>query len=180
MFFFLNLGQDYKQVTKNLFFNLFSEKKTNMYSSINSNYFHAQFSVINGALSSAHYSKSLGRQTLATLLAAYREYSQHMCPTISTKSNLKRCCRCKKYILFFVAYKHTLKDKNPAYGRLQISRPMRIEATIYFLLNKKKSIRNNSLFLRLYELVRKCISPPVKHLPHMDLPLVQSGTTPRF
>ena len=131
---FFNLGQDYKQVTKNLFFHLFSGKKTNMYSSINSNYFHAQFSVINGALLLAHYSKSLGRQTLATLLAAYRKYSQHMCPTISTKSILKRCCRCKKSILLFVVYKHTLKDKNPAYGRLRISKPMRIEAPIYFFV----------------------------------------------
>ena len=61
--------------------------------------------------------------------------------------------------------------KNPAYGRHRISRPMRIE---------KNSIRNDSLFLRLYELVPKCTSPLVEHLPRVDLPRVQSTTTPCF
>ena len=40
-------------------------------------------------------------------------------------------------------------------------------STNNFLL-KKKSIRNDSLFLRLYELVHKLSSPPVQPLPHVD------------
>ena len=35
-----------------------------------------------------------------------------------------------------------------------------------------------TLCFRLYELFHKCTSPPVKHLPRVDLPRVQSGTTP--
>ena len=54
----------------------------------------------------------------------------------------------------------------------------------YFFVEKRKkenSIRNDSLFLRLYELVLKCTSPPVEQLPpRVDLPWVQSGTTPCF
>ena len=46
--------------------------------------------------------------------------------------------------------------------------------------NRKNSIRNDSLFLRLYKLVHKCTSPPLEHLPRVDLPRVQSGTTPCF
>ena len=65
------------------------------------------------------------------------------------------------------------KERNLAYWRHQISRPMRIEAPIFFCW--KNSIRNDSLFLRLYVLVHKCNSPPVEHLPREDLPGVQSG-----
>ena len=65
-----------------------------------------------------------------------------------------------------------------------------IPETPNFLTNKnrstnifffeKKSIWKDSLFLRLYELVHRCLCPPVEHLPHVDLPLVESGTTPCF
>ena len=37
-----------------------------------------------------------------------------------------------------------------------------------------------STFLRLYESVHKCTSPPVKHLPRVDKPRVQYRTTPCF
>ena len=60
---------------------------------------------------------------------------------------------------------------------------MQKEAPIFLLLKKRKdknSIRNDSLFLRLYKLVHKCTSSPIKHLPHMDLPRVKSGTNPCF
>ena len=74
----------------------------------------------------------------------------------------------------------TLLQKNPAYGRHQISWQMRKEAQIFFCKKKKKSIRNDSLFLRLYALVHKCTSPPAEDLPDVDLQQVQSETTPRF
>ena len=38
----------------------------------------------------------------------------------------------------------------------------------------------NNFFLRLYQLVHKCISPPVEHISRLDLLWVQSGTTPCF
>ena len=55
---------------------------------------------------------------------------------------------------------------------------MRIEAPIFFLLKKK--ILKDSPFLRLYELVHKCTSPPAEHLPCVELLRMQSGTTPLF
>ena len=37
--------------------------------------------------------------------------------------------------------------------------------------------KKKSLFLRIYKLVHKCTSQPIKHLPRMDLAQLQSGTT---
>ena len=62
----------------------------------------------------------------------------------------------------------SLQQKDTAYGRHQISQPMRIIAPIFFS-GEKNLIRNNSLFLRLLEFGHKCSSPPVEHLPRMDL-----------
>ena len=42
------------------------------------------------------------------------------------------------------------------------------------------AIWNDSLFLRLYESVDECTSPPFKHLPHVADPCMQSRTTPCF
>ena len=53
-------------------------------------------------------------------------------------------------------------------------------STNIFFVKKRKSIRNDSSFSRLYALVHKCTSPPVEDLPDVDLPLVQSETTPCF
>ena len=53
----------------------------------------------------------------------------------------------------------------------------------FFFVEKKKNknlIRSKSLFLGLYELLHKCTSPPVEHLPRVDHQRVQSGTTPCF
>ena len=69
--------------------------------------------------------------------------------------------------------------KNPAYGRHKISRPMWIEAPMFFLL-KKNSIQNGSLFLSLYESLDKCTRPLVENLPRMDNPCMQSQTIPCF
>ena len=52
-------------------------------------------------------------------------------------------------------------------------------STIFFFFFFE-SIWNDSLFLRLYDLVHKFTSPLVEHLPRLDLPRVQSGTTPCF
>ena len=52
------------------------------------------------------------------------------------------------------------KNKNLAHGRHRISQPMRIEATNFF--------------------VYKWTSPPVEHLPRVNLPRMQSGTTSLF
>ena len=41
-------------------------------------------------------------------------------------------------------------------------------------------IRNDSLFLRLYESVHECTSRPVEHLSRVDYPWVQSETTSCF
>ena len=59
------------------------------------------------------------------------------------------------------------------------------DADISININKYKKIikkltRNNSSFLRLYEMIHKCTSPPVKYLPRVDLQRVQSETTPCF
>ena len=48
-------------------------------------------------------------------------------------------------------------------------------STIFFL-KKKKIIPEQLLVLRLCELVHKCTSPLIEHLPRLDLPWVQSGT----
>ena len=40
------------------------------------------------------------------------------------------------------------------------------------------AVQNNSLFLGLYELVDKCTSPLVEHLPRVDNRYMQSRTTP--
>ena len=42
------------------------------------------------------------------------------------------------------------------------------------------AIQNNFSFLGLYKMVDKCTSPPVKHLPRVDDPCMQSGSTPCF
>ena len=42
------------------------------------------------------------------------------------------------------------------------------------------AIQNNSSFLGLNELVNECTSPPVEHLPRVDNPCMQSGTTPCY
>ena len=58
--------------------------------------------------------------------------------------------------------------KNPAYGTHQIFQPIQLIAPIYFfgIFEKRKSIRNNFMFLRLYELVHKCTShTPLTHGP---------------
>ena len=61
-----------------------------------------------------------------------------------------------------------------------LSTNLSTKAPIIYFGRRKKSIWINSLFLRHYESVHKCTSPPVEHLPHMDHPWVQSGTTACF
>ena len=79
-----------------------------------------------------------------------------------------------------ISKKTTIKEKIPHTGDTESLNRCEYKHQYFFLRLKKKSILNDSLFLGLYELVHKCTSPTVQHLPRVDLPQVQSGTTPYF
>ena len=105
--------------------------------------------------------------------------------SVQCSKTLTRNERRRKHVAILI-YRNT--KKNPTYRIQRISQPMRIVGpiqfwrgcVIYFKKKRKKSTWNDSLFLRLYKLVHKCTSSRVEHLPCVDLPRVQSGTTPCF
>ena len=76
----------------------------------------------------------------------------------------------EKAVLFCFGFHESnyLFFKSCIRGTLNLSTNADISTNIKFFGEKRKrknSIRNDSLFLRLYELVHKCTSPPVEHLP---------------
>ena len=101
---------------------------------------------------------------------------------VSLSLNWIRVIACSQIILligtmceYIYIYTYVyIYNKNPAYARHQISLPMRIEASIFSLLKNKQFNPEQLPFLGLYELVHKCTSP------HVDVPRLQSGTTPCF
>ena len=80
---------------------------------------------------------------------------------------------------FFVSY----KKKSCIRETPNLTTNAERRTNIFFVEQKtttKFPICNDSSFLRLYEWVHKCASPPVEHLQRVNLPWVQSATTPCF
>ena len=78
--------------------------------------------------------------------------------------------------------KHVTITKSPAYGRHQLFRPLQIEAPIpikWAYSVTKKEEEGGPERLPVFKAPRED-NPQVEHLPCVDNPQVQSGTTPCF